>query len=261
VNPELKRYLDVARDAALASGQSLRQSFGLVHQVTYKNKVDPVTTADLEAEALILDVLSQQFPTHSILSEETGDINKGSAFRWIVDPLDGTSNFLHGVPHFGVSIALFKSNSPIIGVIYDPMANELYTTVRGFGAFLNKTRLEVSTVKHLLKGMFGTGFSTSPKALRQQYLTLGKIITHCGAIREPGSAALGLCYVSRGIYDGYWESGLQLWDVAAGMLLVAEAGGVVSNLDGTPATCWSGSILASNSGLHSVMLHILGALE
>lgn len=243
---EVYSYLEIAQKAAILAGQCLRTYFGNAVKTEFKAARDPVTQADVEAERIILGTLQKEFPDHNYVSEETGTQYTGSPFSWIIDPLDGTSNFLHGLGHFAVSIALQYEEKTLVGVVYEPVAEEIYTAIRGQGAYLNEKRIGVSNVVHLSGGLLGTGFGASLQERIFQLQLLSKLLRQCGAVREPGSASLGLSYVARGIYDGYWESGLQPWDFAAGMLLVVEAGGKSTNLKGT--------IVASNPQLHPALL-------
>jgi myo-inositol-1(or 4)-monophosphatase len=247
--------MNSACEAALAAGEHLRADFGHVGRVTYKRNRDPVTQADLDAESIILEILGKQFPQHRFLSEESGERSGNSPFLWVIDSLDGTINFLHSFPSFAVSIALLTDDVATIAVIYQPISDELYTAVRGQGAFLSGTRLHVSKAAALSDSLLATGFGASLALRRQQQQVLDRLLQHgCGAVREPGSAALGLCYVAQGVYDGYWELGLQPWDLAAGALLVTEAGGVVTGLDDRPLDYQNGDIVATNGWLHQELL-------
>ncbi len=255
----LNGYLDAACFAAQAAGATLRGWFSRQPTISLKSERDPVTQADIEAEQAILGRLQSRFPDHHFLCEESGDLPSGQPYRWIIDPLDGTTNFIHQLPHFAVSIALQIHETTVLGVVYQPMLDELYTALRGHGALLNGQPLRVSRVPTLADALLGTGFSARVELRHKQEQVLSRVLARCGAVREPGSAALGLCAVARGQYEGYWELGLDPWDIAAGALIVSEAGGTVSDPTGGAVEFHVGDILASNTKIHQLWLKAVAA--
>lgn len=254
----MKAFLESAIAAAHAGGELLMQKFGGELQVRHKGAVDLVTEADQAAEETIVGVIRQQFPEHDILAEEQDYGCRASEYRWIIDPLDGTTNFAHGFPWFAVSIALEVSGEIVCGVVYQPWSRELFTAVRGGGAFLNGRRLQVSTVAALDQALLATGFpydrKNSPCNNYDHFVTFQQAAQAC---RRPGVASLDLAAVAAGRFDGYWEMKLKPWDVAAGMLLVREAGGSVSNFDGSDWDLYGNQVLASNGLIHEQMSRLL----
>jgi myo-inositol-1(or 4)-monophosphatase len=261
MNEDFKEYVDAACIAARAAGQYLKSQFGRASQIRYKGEWDPVTPVDINSEKIILDLLGQQFPDHGFFSEESGTSDRSTPFCWIIDPLDGTRNFLHKHAHFAVSIALKYQKEIVVGVVYQPMTDEIYMAIQGQGAYLNKERLKVSEVDTLAKSLLTTGFGSSIEKRRQQQVFLSQFLEYSGGIRVQGSVALALCSVARGICDGYWEPSLPLWDIAAGMLLVSEAGGQITSLDGTPFHDQVGDLLASNGLLHQELVGCCGKVN
>lgn len=240
--------------AARRAAKSLRRDFGEVEalQVSKKGAADFVSAADIRAEQAIFEELSKSRPKYGFIMEEKGEIEgSDNSNRWIVDPLDGTTNFLHGVPHFAISIALERDRQPIAGVVYNPVTDELYWAEKGEGAFLNERRLRVSARVELESALFATGlpFKGRP-GLAQSLAETGRVLEQTAGVRRFGSAALDLACVAAGRFDAYWERGLNTWDVAAGIVLVREAGGHVTEIDGGPKPLSAGSILASNFELH-----------
>lgn len=225
--------------------------------VTTKTRNDYVTEVDHAAERAIVEIIRRAYPGHAILGEETG-LHEGDDFQWIVDPLDGTTNFIHGMPHFAVSIALKHRDKIEQAVIFDPIRNELFTASRGNGAHLNERRIRVSPARGLEGALLGTGFPYKDLSYLDAYLaSFRAFIGPSAGIRRPGSAALDLAYVATGRFDGFWEFRLNPWDIAAGALLVQEAGGIVSDFNGDSGYLSSGNIVASNGRLHPPMLKIL----
>ncbi|MBI4316715.1 MAG: inositol monophosphatase [Chloroflexi bacterium] len=253
---DIKRYLDVAREAAVEAGGCLRTGFGQSTRIEYKHNGEPVSEADLAAEHIVLGILREAFPEHNLLSEEAGETDGRSPFCWIVDPLDGTANYIHGLHGFGVSIALQHHQRTVVGVIYQPMSGDLFVAVRAHGAFQNGTPITVSRVGDSHQSLVGIGFGASLEQRRSQQQVLDKLLPWCGAIREPGSAVVGLCNVASGLYDVYCELGLRPWDVAAGVLLITEAGGQVVDLAASPSNDRN-DILASNKQLQSELARLL----
>jgi myo-inositol-1(or 4)-monophosphatase len=229
-------YLNTAIKAARRAGDIIVRGFTRFEGVesTVKGHNDFVTSVDHAAEAAIIETLSTAYPGHGFLAEESGETRGSSGIVWIIDPLDGTTNFMHGYPHFAVSIACQVEGRIEHGVIYDPMRQELYTGSRGSGAFLENRRLRVSSRRSLDGALIGTGFPYRDNLhLLDTYLAMFKAVTQRAAgLRRPGAAALDLAYVAAGRIDGFWEFGLRAWDTAAGTLLIREAGGLIATLDG-----------------------------
>jgi myo-inositol-1(or 4)-monophosphatase len=252
--PHASALVTVMINAARRAAKSLRRDFGEVEalQVSKKGAADFVSAADIRAEQAIFEDLSKARPRFGFVMEEKGEIEGAdNSNRWVVDPLDGTTNFLHSLPHFAISIALERDRQPIAGVVYNPATDELYWAEKGEGAFLNERRLRVSARSELDSALFATGlpFKGRP-GLAQALAEAGRVLEQTAGVRRFGSAALDLAYVAAGRYDAYWERGLNPWDVAAGIVLVREAGGVVSEIDGGAKPQSAGSILASNVDLH-----------
>lgn len=229
-------YLNTAVKAARRAGDIIIRGFTRYEGVesTVKGHNDFVTSVDHAAEAAIIETLRTAYPAHGFLAEESGETAGNSGIVWIIDPLDGTTNFMHGYPHFAVSIACQIDGRIEHGVIYDPMRQELFTGSRGSGAFLENRRLRVSSRRSLDGALIGTGFPYRDNLhLLDTYLAMFKAVTQRAAgLRRPGAAALDLAYVAAGRIDGFWEFGLRAWDTAAGTLLVREAGGLIATLDG-----------------------------
>ena len=228
--------------------------------VTAKGPKDFVSEIDRAAEAAIVETIHGSYPDHAILAEEgTGrDGNVGSEYLWIIDPLDGTTNFLHGFPQYCVSIALAHRNVVQQGVIYDPVRNDLFTATRGRGAFLNDRRIRVSKRTHLRDALIGTGFPFRDGSYLDTYLAMMKtMITETAGLRRPGAAALDLAYVAAGSYDGFFEVGLNPWDVAAGSLLVLEAGGLIGDLSGEGDYLYGGQVIAASPKIFAQMVTLL----
>jgi myo-inositol-1(or 4)-monophosphatase len=248
----------IARDA----GAVLRERFGQPHDVRFKGTIDMVTEADQAAEDLIADRLRTLCPDHDLLCEE-GSVgaSSGAAYRWVVDPLDGTTNFAHGLPTFAVSIALEDVIGPILGAVYDPMRDELFTAQRGRGSRLNGHPIQVSSINSLIASILVTGFSYDLDRRTHQAETWRDFLTRVQAIRQTGSAALNLCYIAAGRLDGYWERGISPWDVAAGAVIVTEAGGKVTDMRGGTFHTDGRQILASNGRLHGDLLGVIAVHE
>lgn len=247
-----------AIEAALAGGEVLRGHFGGKLEITYKGDVDLVTQADTESEETIVTLLGARLPEVGILAEERGQSPGSQTRRFIVDPLDGTTNFAHGYPHFAVSIAYEQEGEIAAGVVYDPLRGELFAAEKGEGAFLNGKQLRVSDARRLDKALLVTGFPYDLKDDIDATLRFfNRFMSEARAIRRDGSAALDLAYVAAGRFDGFWEEKLGAWDTAAGALLVSEAGGRVSDLSGGIFKCHDRSVLATNGLLHDSMLRVL----
>lgn len=259
ISNEQRRLLTAACRAALTAGQLIKERYNQPHEVTMKGAINLVTETDLAAEAAIVASLQRDTPTIAIMAEETSDSHHQSADRlWVVDPLDGTTNFAHGFPHFAVSIALLDQDAPEVAAIYQPMTDELFCASRGGGARLNGRAIGVSLTEHPIEALIGTGFpyeleQTLPDVLRQFAAVLPKVRD----IRRAGAAALDLAYVACGRLDGFYEINLQPWDTAAGWLLVEEAGGRLSDFTGRPFSPFVPQTVASNGRLHAQLLSLL----
>jgi myo-inositol-1(or 4)-monophosphatase len=258
----VREFLDTAIAAARAAGSLQKERFGGAFAINFKGETNLVTEVDQACEALIVETIRNRHPGHDILAEENDYASLRSGFTWVVDPLDGTTNYAHGIPWFCVSIALEIENVIGIGVIYHPMMEQLFTVVKGEGAFLNGERLSVSHRAPLRQGLLATGFpydrATDPD---NNFDNFFKFQMAARAVRRFGAAALDLAYVATGRLDGFWESKLHPWDVAVGALLVEEAGGVVTGYDGEPYDIRNHRIVASNGRIHREMLAILAAEE
>jgi myo-inositol-1(or 4)-monophosphatase len=255
---ESQRFLEEARAAALETGRMLRAAMAEEVRISFKGKVDLVTQFDGRAQQMIDARLRAAFPDHGILAEEGLSRETGSPYRWIVDPLDGTTNFAHRFPIFSVSIALEREGEGLVAVVYDPMREEMFWAVRGHGAFLNGTRIRVSSIAELDRSLIATGF---PYDLRESSVNnvchFNNFILRVQAVRRCGSAALDLGYVACGRFDGFWELKLKPWDVAAGALIVREAGGRVSDFRGGAVPSFHSDVVATNGLIHDGMLEII----
>jgi myo-inositol-1(or 4)-monophosphatase len=258
--------INVMVNAAMKAGKALLRDFGEVEQlqVSRKGPADFVSNADLKAERMVRQELSKARPHYSLLMEETGLVEgRDTSNRWIVDPLDGTSNFLHGLPHFAISIGLERDGELYAGVIYEPLRDEMFWAERGAGAFLNQQRLRVSARTRLAEALFATGIPFRGRGTAEDHRRflerLGAIMAVSAGVRRWGTASLDLAYLAAGRFDGFWEEGLQPWDMAAGIVLVREAGGLVSDIDGGSGMLANGNILAANERLFETFGKILRA--
>ncbi|HYP54582.1 MAG TPA: inositol monophosphatase family protein [Pyrinomonadaceae bacterium] len=252
--------LNFAVQLAQDAGRVLADRFGRALQVSNKGDIDLVTEADLAAERLIVERVRSHFPRHAVLAEESGEneaAGGASEWKWIVDPLDGTTNYAHGYPCFCVSVALEHDGRVVLGVIYDPTREETFAAERGEGATLNGRRVRVSDVQDLNRAMLCTGFPYDVRERGEFARHFTNFIMSAQAVRRDGSAALDLAYVACGRFDGFWEEGLRPWDVAAGRILVEEAGGRVTHYDGRPFDIYTPPIAASNGLVHDAMLRVL----
>jgi myo-inositol-1(or 4)-monophosphatase len=252
--------INIAIEAARAAGNIIVRSMNRLNtiKIAEKRPNDFVTEVDQRVEQEIISIIKKGYPSHAILAEESGE-TKGDDYQWIIDPIDGTRNFIHGFPHFAVSIAVTYKNKIEHGLIYDPIRQELFTASRGKGAQLNDHRIRVSTRKNLKECLLGTGFAF--RHVENKESTQGKIIRAilpiCGDIRRAGAATLDLAYVACGRLDGFWELGLQPWDMAAGILLIKEAGGIVCDPHGGEDYFKTGNIVAANSTIMRQFLKLI----
>lgn len=250
-----KNYLEAAVEIAREAGAIICEEFYRPRQISYKGDVDLVTQADKRSEQAIVAKLTKYFPEHAIVAEEgTGhESASGSEFRWYVDPLDGTTNFAHGYPCFSVSIALAQRETLLAGVVFNPYYEELFAAARGEGATLNGEKIRVSTVKTLSTGLLCTGFPTHQRNATPNMHFYWEFTLRSHGVRRDGSAALDLASVAAGRFDGFWEFGLNKWDTAAGVLLVQEAGGKISDFAGDPYRLGGPMIVATNGVIHEEM--------
>ncbi len=249
----------VAIEAARDAGRILRDNYGKVQTIKFKGEVDIVTEVDEASERLIRSRIQENFPDHQILGEEGGATDSGSKspYRWIIDPLDGTTNFAHGYPFFCVSIGLEVDGVSRLGVVYTPVFDEMFVAELGAGAFLNGARMTVSPTDALIRSLLSTGFNYDRDLVRQNLPHWEQFLFGTQALRRDGSAALNLCFVAAGRFDGYWEIGLKPWDAAAGVLMVREAGGRVTGFSGDAHRLTDLNLVASNGNLHQAMLDVL----
>lgn len=252
--------LNFAIETAREAGHLLLEKFGRITQITKKGDINLVTEADLASEALIIERIKSYHPKHSILAEESGEaiVSGGdAAWKWIIDPLDGTTNYAHGYPCFCVTLALEHDGEIVIGVTFDPTRNELFAAERGQGASLNGRAIKVSETEKLSESLIVTGFPYDFKDKENFARHLEAFLFHSRGVRRDGSAAIDMAYVACGRFDGFWEEGLHAWDVAAGKLMIEEAGGQVTYYDGSPFSIYAPPICASNGSIHSEMLKVL----
>ena len=255
---DLKPHKQVAIAAAYQAARILQSRFGNISQIRKKDAVELVTEADTESEKEIISTIQAKFPEHAFLSEECG-LKEGSAeYRWIIDPLDGTVNFAHRIPIFSISIALTFRQDLVLGIVLNPVDGELYSAVRGQGAQLNGRPIKVSAHDAVSESLLVTGF---PYKIREVFepvmVRYGRCLKAAQAVRRLGSAALDLCYVACGRFEGFWEQFLKPWDAAAGALIAAEAGATVTTFDNTPYTLEDQELLATNGHIHEEMLGLL----
>lgn len=247
-------FLKVALEAAQLGGEVLKKHWGKLNHICHKEStVDLVTEADRESEQVILALIEKAFPSHSILAEERGQVQSTEKnYLWVVDPLDGTTNYTHQFPFVCISIALWLDGVGHVGVVYNPILNEFFHAVRGKGAELNQKKIKVSEVKELNKSLLASGFPYDRRENSDNnYREFCHLTQITQGVRRAGSAALDLAYVAAGRLDGYWERGIKPWDIGAGIILVEEAGGRVSNYENRPIEIFSDKILASNGFLHT----------
>ncbi len=253
------KVIQISKEA----GQIIREGFGKNFGVEYKtNSANLVTDIDKKSEQTIINFIKKEFPSHTVIAEETGRHQNISDYTWVVDPLDGTTNFTHGLPIFSVSIGVLKGDEIICGVVYDVMNDVVYSAEKGSGSFKNSDKLSVSRNSNLEESVLVTGFpydiSKNPHKAIEKFVSFLKAAR---AIRRLGSAAIDMCYVASGVFDGFWEVYLNSWDMAAGKLIIEEAGGLVTDFSGKKIDIFSNQILASNGRVHNSMLEILKRSE
>ncbi|MFQ5901355.1 MAG: inositol monophosphatase family protein [Thermodesulfobacteriota bacterium] len=249
---------DIAIKAAKKAGQYLKKNVDKVKHIEFKGEIDVVTEMDKGSEELIVNILRDGLPESGVLTEERTEIPASIPYRWIVDPLDGTTNYAHSYPVFCVSIALEKEGRIILGVVYDPNLDEIFIAEKGKGATLNDRKIKVSTTSTLSEGLLATGFPYDIRTSKENNIGhFNRFALKVQAIRRAGAAALDLCNVACGRFDGFWELKLRPWDVAAGGLIVKEAGGKLSDFQGNPFSINSRQTLATNGNLHHAMIDVL----
>jgi myo-inositol-1(or 4)-monophosphatase len=251
-----KTYLEVAVEIAREAGAVLREELTHTPEIAYKGEFDLVTQADRRSERLIVDKLQKYFPDHAVAAEEGTGRETNSEFRWHVDPLDGTTNFAHGYPFFCVSLALARKNELLVGVIYNPIFEELFVAARGEGATFNGKKIRCSRNATLQKSLLCTGFPNHKRLANPNIHYYWDFTLKSHGVRRDGSAALDLAYVAAGRFEGFWEFGLKPWDTAAGVLLVKEAGGMITDLEGRPYELGGAAILATNGLIHNEMMQV-----
>lgn len=255
---EASQLVSFAREIAVDAGKVLKQGFHRQLTIQYKGRIDPVTDIDLKSERLITQAIAKKFPDHAILTEEGTNSKGTSGVRWIIDPLDGTVNFAHGFPIYCVSIGFEIDGQLAGGAVFDPERDELFWGYRGGGAFVNKTRISVSTESRLERALLATGFAYDIGTARRNNLGLfSRVAKKVQGVRRPGSAAIDLCWLAAGRLDAFWELKLHPWDTAAAKVLVEEAGGQTSRIDGAAHSIFAADLLATNRLLHRKMVALL----
>jgi len=252
--------LNTAVKAARKAGSIISRASSDIERLTIRRKRhnDFVSEVDHAAEEAIIAILRAAYPTHGFIAEESGRDRSKSEHVWVIDPLDGTTNFLHGFPQYCVSIGMLHKGIPTHAVVFDPTRNELFTASRGAGAYLNERRIRASRTEQLKDALIGTGFPFRDVGELDEYLRMFRAMTQsCAGLRRPGAAALDLAYVAAGRLDGFWEIGLSPWDIAAGALLVREAGGLIGDLEGEDQFLDSGRVVAANPKVFAALLKML----
>ena len=258
----MEQLLKIALQAVQEAGDFIGSNFQNLQDsdIKSKGKNDFVTRIDREAEALISGIILNEFPRHQILGEESGYSNRKGKYLWVIDPLDGTTNFIQGIPHFAISMALMVGGQVVLGLIYDPLSEERFHAIKGQGAFLNNRRIAVSGKKTLRSAFGATGFPfKAPQFLEAYVNTFHSLMPRCQDLRRCGSAALDLAYTACGRYDFFWEAHLLPWDFMAGKLIVAEAGGLTSDFIGKELTLHAGSVIAANRTIHPKIQRIISS--
>jgi len=249
--------LETALYLAHRAGPLLREKLHEPRSVTHKGQVDLVTDADRASEILVATGLREAFPDHRLIGEEGSRGATDSPWGWVIDPLDGTTNYAHRYPHFAVSIGLEYEGEPVLGVVYDPMRDETFRAVKGAGAFVNATPLHVSDIDQLIDSLLTTGFSYQIAERDESYQLWPIINNNAQSVRRDGSAALDMCYVAAGRLEGFYELPVNAWDIGAGAIIVREAGGTVTNYDGSPFGLYDGQVIATNGHIHTQLVDII----
>ncbi|MGZ8472652.1 MAG: inositol monophosphatase family protein [Candidatus Deferrimicrobiaceae bacterium] len=253
-----REWMEFAEEVARGAGEILRRNYGRRQSIHFKGEINLVTDVDCESEAYLMERIRSSFPDHGILSEESPEHLSPSPYRWIIDPLDGTTNYAHNYPCFCVSVALERNGELLAGAVFNPLLSESFTASAGGGAFLNGERIAVSGIEDLRRSLLSTGFAYDVKKSTDNNLEFFREFVFAGqAIRRDGSAALDMCYLACGRFDGFWELKLHPWDTAAGLLLLREAGGVATRFDGSPYDIHQPDILASNGRIHEQMMAVV----
>ncbi|MDD4012925.1 MAG: inositol monophosphatase family protein [Candidatus Omnitrophica bacterium] len=252
-----ERILKIAEEAALEAGKYAFSRIGSTVEISHKGaRNNLVTDVDKASEKIIIGKVTEAFPGHGIVAEESGEL-LGSGYTWVIDPLDGTTNYAHAFPFFCVSIGVMKDGKPLVGVVYDPSRNELFSAVAGGGASLNGRKIKVSGIRYLEDSLIATGFAYNIDMKMENLGYLSRMLEISQAVRRAGSAALDLCYVACGRFDGFWEMGLNPWDTAAGSLVVMEAGGIVTTMQNSHFDIYARNIVATNGLIHSQVISTL----
>ncbi len=256
-------FLDVAVAAAREAGEIISAAMDRPKNISYKGEVDLVTETDNKSEAAILARLHREFPHHAIIAEEGGASGPGASaeYQWHVDPLDGTTNFAHGYPVFAVSLGLLQHGEPLIAAIYNPVTRDIFTAIHGQGAHRNGSAIHVSAVDTLSRSLLATGFPSHKRVQNPNINYYWEFTLRSHGVRRAGAAALDLCSVACGHFEGFWEFGLKSWDTAAGLLLVREAGGKVTNFSGEPFRPGDFECMASNGLIHAEMQRVANSVQ
>ncbi len=253
------KEMETARLAALEAGTIIKGFYGNLEEIRKKGRRDLVTEADLMSEKAVVAAITKAFPDDMIIAEEGGEQGKRSERKWIIDPLDGTTNFAHSFPFFAVSIGFMVNDEVVAGVVYNPVMDEFFEAEKGKGAFLNKRPINVSGTDNIRDALVATGFPYDIDKKSDEIIgRLKRIIVEAQGLRRPGAASIDLCYVANGRLDGFWEQDLKPWDTAAGSIILTEAGGKISDFNGKSFNPWLKSILATNSHIHNDMLRLMG---
>ncbi len=251
--------IDDIIEISKSAGSIIKEGFGTTFKIEYKtNESNLVTEIDKASEELITNFIKEKYPSHSILAEEGGDVRKNSEYLWVVDPLDGTTNFAHGLPIFSVSIGVQKNGETIAGVVYDVMRDIVFSAEKGNGAFANSDKINVSNVNKLEHSLLVTGFpynvAENPEGAFERFTILTK---KSRGMRRLGSAAIDFCYLASGVFDGFWEVHLHPWDICAGKLIAEEAGGIVTDFEGNSIDIFSKKILSTNNKIHKQIIDVM----
>ena len=257
----MDKFFEIASIAARQAGKIIKDYFHKPKVISYKGRIDLVTNVDKKAEDIIIKIIKKSYPNHNILTEESEhSYNPNQEFCWVIDPLDGTTNYVHKFPFVSVSIALQKNQESILGIVYNPILEEFFYSEIGKGSFRNGNRISVSKTSIISNAFLSTGFPYKINDEKRNNISnFAKIIRRCRGIRRAGSAAIDLCYVATGIFDGFWELELSPWDTAAGILIIKQAGGTITNFDGSKFSIFNKEIIATNGHIHKELLNILNS--